>query len=132
MGFCEADTGLQTSQSVSAPAGRYEAEEDVEEETESVDYSSYALHGFQCTLNTTCQVKPYTTKGETILRAVCRDNSKPAKVEVEYVDDSVAIINTTDTPIIARMIGVSARIFLSTTGSPSTPRSGFPATSTAG
>ena len=40
-------------------------------------YCNQPCHGFQCPLTTTCQVEPYTSRGETVFRAVCRDDTKP-------------------------------------------------------
>jgi len=39
-------------------------------------YCNQPCHGFQCPLGTTCQVEPYNARGETVYKAVCKDDTK--------------------------------------------------------
>ena len=32
--------------------------------------------GYECPRGTTCQVEPYTARGETLYKAVCKDDTK--------------------------------------------------------
>lgn len=39
-------------------------------------YCSEPCHGFECPSGTTCQVEPYKARGETVYKAVCKDDTK--------------------------------------------------------